>query len=231
MAEEANPTPGVSEDNPTPSGDGSAGVSGDGGAGANSGGDGASLAAAERERMEAVQRQLQGERDRERARAAKLEQDLAAAKGSVTEDKPLALADITRLLDERDRARELRTAADTFRSSDEFKFADKSILDRASEYDSPEALKAALQTSHEAVKAIVDAETETQVRTQVESVLKEAGIAVKPAPSNQPPAPSGLPTIEEIHSTPMDEWDERGWTPELIDQVIYGTQTTVTEKE
>lgn len=224
MAEEAVTTAGVSEDNQDPAGAGETGVSGDGGAGATSTATGDAFAA-ERERMESVQRKLQGERDAERARAAKLEQELTAAKGGVTEDKPLSVADITRLLDDRDRARELRTAADTFRSSDDFKYADKSIFDRADSFDSPEALKAALQQSHDSVKAVVDSETEVQVKAQVEAVLKEAGIAVKPAPSAAPPNPSGLPSIEEVNSTPMSEWDARGWTPEVIDKVIYGDAT------
>lgn len=230
MAEEANPTAGVSEGDPSASGDANPGASGDGGATATTPTATAeSLATAERERQEQARRDLQSERDRERAAREKAERELAALKGSTSKpeaDTPLTRAELLATLDARDRAVKLREAASSFRASDDFKFADKAIFDKADQFDSVEALKAAAEQSHAAAKSVIDSTVEAQVQARLEEASKQYGFQLAPAPADNPTTPTGDPTMAQLAAMSMDEFDQV--PQEVIDRVMSNAQTTVT---
>lgn len=219
MADEATTQTGGSEGDPNAAGAAGSGASGDGATSVTDSG-ATELLAQERAKAEQVQRELQASRDRERAAREKAEAELTKLRGgdSKAEAKPLTREELLATLDERERVGALRQAADSYRGSDDFKYADAGLFSRADSFDSVEAFRAALETSHAETKARIDAEVEARVQAKLEEAGKQYGVNL--APATRPPATNGDPSIEELNSTPWSEWDSKGWDDELVERVI-----------
>ena len=220
MADEATTQTGASETDPAGSGEPTPGTANDGGTSVTDSGATEQLLAQERAKAEQTARELQASRDRERAAREKAEKELAKLRGNSGET-PQALTEdrLLSLLDERERRAALKQAAETFQGAEEYAHADTSILARATEFDSVEALRAALESSHTEAKTRIDSAVEAQVRAKLEEAGKQYGISLAPT-TPTPPNTTGDPSIEEINSTPMVEWDSKGWTDEVVDRVI-----------
>lgn len=221
MAEEATTQAGASEDDPNAAGAADAGTSGDGGTGGTDSGVTSEALAQERAKAEQVQRDLQASRDRERTAREKAEAEVAKLRGATQgeEAKPLTRDELFAALDERERVATVKQAAESLRGADEFKHADKAILDRAAEFASVEALRAALETSHTATKAVIDGAVEEQVKSKLEEAAKQYGVSFQ-TPADPPATPAGELTIEAVHAMSMDEMDDyEAKNPGAIDAV------------
>jgi hypothetical protein len=103
------------------------------------------------------------------------------------------------------RAGEMREAAAALKT--EFKYADPAIFstDRLSQFQSPEALRFAVQDSHARVAAILDAErAAADEATRTEQATTQGG-ASGPAGSTQ--ATQGDPTIAQLNAMTFGELD------------------------
>lgn len=221
MAEEATTQTGGSEGDQATAGAVTSGAPGDGSTSVtDSTATGDAVLAAERAKAEQVQRELQASRDRERAAREKLEAELTKLRGAASgeEAKPLTRDELFAALDERERKAALRQAASSLKGTDDFKHADKALFDRADQFDSVEAFRAALEASHASTKGVIDAAVEAGLQEKLEEAAKQYGFSVTPA--SKPPAANGDPSIEEINSTPLSEWDSKGWTDEVVDRVL-----------
>lgn len=193
-------TPG-SEENPAPSGDAGAG-SGSSGEGGGSQSD-ADTFAAERDRLEAERRQWQSEADKLRKENEALK---AAKDGGADSSTGLSLEEVRA---EFLRAQAIGAEASRLATSDELKFADKAILDRAAEYDSPEALRAAVEQSHNERKAFLEsvgAVPKSDVEQQLAAYRERYGDLPSP-PDTSGAQATGTPTVEQIGAMTFAERD------------------------
>jgi hypothetical protein len=121
---------------------------------------------AERERLESTNRTLQAAKDRAEAENARLKAQLEG-KGDGGEPKSesaMTSDDFLALLDRRDTL--LQTASSL---KEQFPLADPSLFSKATSYESPEALRVAVEESHgakQAEKDAVRASVEAEVRAQ-----------------------------------------------------------------
>lgn len=221
MADDANPTPGASEGDQPAAGAADAGTSGDGGAsGSDSTATSAALAVAERERYEKTQRELQAAKDSERSKREAAERELAQLKGQATDSptQPQAF-DARTAYAELQKLTRLDATADSLRET--YKHADAALFERATEFDSPEALTAALKASHEAKATVIAAEVEAQVAAKLAEAAKQYGFTITTPASPEKDKPVGELTIERLHAMTMDEQDDyEAANPGAIDRVI-----------
>jgi hypothetical protein len=105
---------------------------------------------------EVRRRALQSDLDRERARAAQLEKDLAEARASSETSQGLDAASIRSIMAETmRRSAEINSVAEQAKT--DYPLANPGLLAKRDEFESPEAFKLALKTSHEEMKAREDA--------------------------------------------------------------------------
>lgn len=207
-------TPGASEGNPAGSGEPTSGSSSDGGAGTQSAAD---AFVAERESLTKQARDFQSARDRERARAEAAERELAALKAGNSPEPASAPPAFT--MEDFLRIRELDRAASALQA--EYPEADEGMFARSHEYDSPEAFRAAVERSHNARKSYKD-KIEREAQEKAREILRQHGVQIEdPAPPTSGDTPtSGDPTPAELTATPVSEWEDRGWTDEVVDRVL-----------
>jgi hypothetical protein len=164
----------------------------------------------ERERFQASQRELQAAKDREAARATKFEQELAqlraAAEGGSTQQAttldPATLA--REVFAESQKLAALAAKADALRES--HKYADPSIFENATGFDSVEALEAAAKASHDRIASAVEVDSAAKVQAALEEASAKYGFQMK-TPAAAPETPSGEPTVDQWAAMSMDEQD------------------------
>lgn len=187
--------------------------------------------AAEREQYEGRVRSFQSAADRAQARVAELEAQLAASTGGAggaSNDSGAATAFdpdvIVNQLESRMTHRtEMRSAAAALEQ--EFEYADPDVLARAHEFESAEALRAAVEEQHNAVVAFRDSIREEERATVLREVAERYGIQIEAPPPADATVPSGDPTIEQIASWSFAE--ERAFdaaNPGVIDRVLRSAQ-------
>lgn len=205
------PTPAGSEsDQSTPGGDGT----GAGGDGAGTGGGSQSSAdtfAEERAKLQETARGLQAERDRLKAELA------AARKPEVDEGnqpQPLTAEGVLTLLERRDAIASVKAAA-----PEKYPNADPSILARANEYESAEALTAALEASNTLLGQHIEARAKTASEELLARYVERFG-EIEPAPQGDGTGGSagGDPTIDELAAMSQSEFE--AVAPEVRDRVM-----------
>lgn len=169
----------------------------------------------------------QARADREATRARDLEAKLAALQsagsGSSSESKaesfdPDALFDRWEAkMAHRD---QMNSTAEALKG--EFGFADADIFQSARDFDSPEALRAAVENSHKRVQTHVEAAREDERNRILAEVEAKHGIRLAPAPaSSDAQAPAGDPTLEQLGAMSQAELDaEEAKNPGVIDRVL-----------
>jgi hypothetical protein len=188
--------------------------------------------AAEREQYEGRVRSFQSEADRAKARVAELEQQLAARSaggdgGAGSDPGTTSAFDpdviVSELESRMSHRTEMRTAAAALES--EFEYADPDILAKAHEYESVEALKAAVEESHSAVASFRDSireETRAEVLAEIQA---KYGIQIEAPPPADASVPAGDPTLEQIASwTFQQEREFDAANPGVIDRVLRSAQ-------
>jgi len=204
---EPTPTPAVPEPNPAPSGDGGAGSGTEGSGG---GSQTADAFAEERARLEQRARDFQSAKDKAETELAALK---AASTPAATEAQPLTAEGVLSLLERRDAIAAVKASA-----TEQFPNADPSILARASEYESAEALTAALQASDASIKAQVDARLQTEADALVARYREKFGDLDPTPPNSDPEAAGGDPTIEQLAAMSSAEFD--AVPEEVIERVM-----------
>lgn len=194
----------ASDANPNPEGTPGGGGAGDG-AGAVT--PTADAFADERNKLNAQIRDFQSQKDRLAKEVADLKAasgGSAPAPGSTTQPEPLSAEGVMALLK---RDRELTSAVSQFKS--DFPLADPAIFAGYDGYDSVEAFRAAAESSHGAVKSLVDQAVGPQLTAAVEAALKPyvekyGRLAAPPAPAGEG-TPTGMPSREEVRQFSADQ--------------------------
>lgn len=206
---------GASEGDPAAAGAGDAGASSDGGSGGTQGASDGGVAAFEARiaRQEATIRQLQADRDRAVAQLAK-----GGESGSGQSfDPDVVVASLEERFEKRATMKE---AAMEFAASDKFKYADKAILKRAVEFDSPEALEAALEASHRSTASVIEAAVQEERAAFLKEVEEKYGVRVAPA-GEKSEEKSADPTIEQIEAMSLEQMGEfESKNPGVIARVL-----------
>jgi hypothetical protein len=167
---------------------------------------GADTFAAEREQYEGRVRSFQSQADQASARVRALEAQLAEATagagGSGSDPDAAAGFDPDQIVSELEsrftHRTSMREAAAELAS--EFEYADEDILARAHEFESPEALREAIEDNHTAVTSFVS-DIEARVRQEVLAEVNERyGLNLDVAPASTGDAPAGEPSVEEFAS-------------------------------
>lgn len=183
--------------------------------------DASALAPGDKEQYESRIRSFQSEKDRAVARANELERQLASRSGNGDQgdgagfDPDTAMARLEQRFEHRATMRDEATAL-----RGNFPYADGDLFGRAHEFDSPEALRAAVEASHARVQSYISAE-KTKWEESQRARLAEHGIRLdSPADSNGT-NPSGEPTLAEFATwTFADqsayERDNPGFTDRLL---------------
>lgn len=207
------PTPAESEPNPTPPGGGDGGSGDDG-----SGGGSQSADAFAEERVKLNQRISDFQ-----ARADKAEAELAAARkpqeDGGSQPQPLTAEGVLTLLERRDAIAAVKVSA-----AEKFPNADPSILARANEYDSAEALTVALQASDTQLGQHIEARAKTANDELLSRYVEKFG-EIEPAPPGDGSGGNagGDPTITELAAMSQDEFE--AVTPEVRDRVMRSATT------
>lgn len=228
MSEDATGTP-ASESHQDGAGAPASGSAPDGSGGTESAAD---TFAAERERLEARARAEQGRADQNAARAAELERQLAEARGAAggAEDEgeaspkaDPAVEALTAEVKSLQRAirwtNELSPLVESLKG--EFGHADPSLFtrERASRFDTPESLRAAIEASHEERKTFGESYAEGQLAALRQQYAEQFGLTLATPPANGGgDAPSGDPTPEQLARMSIAELDELG--EEVVNRVL-----------
>jgi len=208
----------------------SAGGSADGGAG---GTEAAEQLAAERDALQAEARRHQAERDRVAAERDRLKRELAAAKGTSSDETPAAASGLTaeqiaeqvrmEMRREATRTREIAAAEATAR--EQYPNANPEIFARVDEFDSAEALVEAVRSSHEATTSLIQDRLQAAEKELRERYEKVHGPLPEPAQTSEQTAPAGTPSIEELsamNQAQLDALEKR--EPGVIDRVLRSAQ-------
>jgi len=177
--------------------------------------------AGERTQLEARARTEQSRADRAEAQLRELQAQLAGSQGSgeqsgeATGDPAVAalearFASVEQML----KRATLEPVSKALR--DEFSFADDAIFERFDSFESPEALRAAAETSHAAIKAKVDAEVAAQVEALKEEFAKQ-GFRLPRSPEGANEG-GGDPTPAELAAMTPAEFAEV--PEEVVDRVL-----------
>lgn len=158
---------------------------------------------AERQQFESRVRSEQGRADKAEARIRELEAKLAGGKsggdGGASQGDPavMALQGQIEAMGQMLRQATLSPVANTLRG--EFDLAAEfGIFDDIDGFESPEAMRAAGESTQAKLKGIVDARVSAAVDEALGKVAAEHGIRLTPAPVDGGDAPAGDPTIEDI---------------------------------
>ena len=214
--DEATPTTPASEPASAPAGS-------EEGAGGGSQPDAGTLAP-ERDALDLRVRQEQSRADRAEARLRELEARLNAGTNdggapAAQTSEGLTLADLRA---EMRRTAEITAALPTLR--DEFPYADEAILARADEYDSAEALRAALENSHKSVENRIAPAVAEEVRKLKERYSARFGpLTDDIAPPGGEPATvvPGMPTLQELQAMPFAEYRKfADANPEYVNNLL-----------
>jgi len=207
-------TTATSEGDPGASGDATAGSAGDGGAGGTQ-------ASVGIEDLEALRRDFQSAQDKQIARLEKLLEERAApAPKDDTNDEPQALtpAEVDR-----------RVAAAVFNAQQisaslgdlktEFPLADASIYSDLTQFESAEALRAAVEGSHSRTSALIAPAIEAKEKEIRAQYAERYGDLGPEEPTDT--TPSGDPTITQLSAMTQAQLDqlERD-KPGVIDRVL-----------
>jgi hypothetical protein len=192
-------TPAASEAHQDPANGGGSGAAGEGtGSGTQTGAD---SFAAEREQLQARARSFQSAKDQAEARAAALEAELAALRDGNQNGEaaapPLNPELIVSQLESRMAHREeMRATANALRG--EFPEADWDRFSDPTKFESADALRAAVEASHNSIKSRVDAAFAAREQALIGEIKAKYGIDLTPAAPEGAGAPSGDPSIEQI---------------------------------
>lgn len=228
---EGTAAPAASEGNPADPAGSEAGSSNDGaGAGSPAAG---SLAAEGGQQptvdWEARAKSFQSRADRAEAELQRARQALAVEQPQQEGgDRPLTEASLHAYLDRRSAIDRVLNQAPT-----RFKFAHPMILQRAYEYESAEALQAALEESHSA-----EAEYRERIRQEVAKELGvDAGAGTTPQGDDRPPATAngaatgaaGPPTVQQLAKMSQGELDavEKQYPGHIQSALMGAEQDTI----
>lgn len=186
--------------------------------------------AAERERLEARARSEQGRADQNAARVAELERRLAALEGgagggegegeasSQSDAAVEALARHVSGLERMLRAQALAPIVESLKG--EFTHADPSLfeMEKAAAFETPEALRAAVEASHAERKAFGETYAEAQLAALRKQYADQFGLTLTPPPSGDGSTPAGDPTPEQLARMSIVELDELG--EDVVNRVL-----------
>lgn len=163
---------------------------------------------AERAQLDQRVRQEQSRADRAEARLRELEQAAATTVpgGAPTPDAPAGLT-LEQMRAEMHRHSEITSVLPTLR--EQFTYADPAILGRAMEYDSAEALRAAVENSHKSVEALIAPAVAAEVAKLKERYAARFGPLTEDIapPGGEPTSVvPGMPTLEELNRMPFPEY-------------------------
>jgi len=166
-------------------------------------------------------RHEQGRADRAEARIKELEAKMSEAQTPTppAAEKPVDPEQIVAQALSRFRATEdLRSAAKDLRG--EFEYADESLFDKAEDFESPEALRAAAEASHGRVASLVTEAVEKATADLHAEMKTKYGIDLAPSTpqGEEGKTPAGDPTIEQLQSMPFSEM--AALDPEVVDRVL-----------
>jgi len=221
VSEEAAPPPAASETDQTTEAEAPAGgaVVDGGGGGTDSTVTVESLTA-EREKLNATNRDLQSAKDRTAAELAKAQAELAKLKGGGNEATQSAPLDTRAFYAEVAKFGQLDSTAKSLKDAGKYEYADEAIYAKATEYDSVEALEAALKASHDAKAAVIEAAVEAKVAAKLAEAEGKYGVKLN-APATAAAPPAGEPSVDQWASMSMDEQD--AWeakVPGITDRMI-----------
>jgi hypothetical protein len=204
---ETNSPAQTSDENPETAG---AAASGSGNSGAEGGATStADSFAAERERLTAQARAHQARADKAEQDRKDLEARLAKLEKNESESSDPPKAPTLEEVQQAARSASL-TANALLRAEapllTEFPDADKGIFDRLDQFDSVEALRAAVETSHLKTKSQKDAMREEITAEVLKDVQEKHGIELTPK-DPATPVSSGDPTIEELNAMSQVQLD------------------------
>lgn len=227
MSENATGTP-ASEGDPSAAGAAASGAPSEGSGGTENVAD---SFAAERERLEARARAEQGRADQNAAKVADLERRLAElesgagagqAEGEAspaTDPAVEALRGQVASLEKMLRAQTLAPIVESLKG--EFEHADPSLfkMERATRFETPESLRAAVEASHNERKAFGEAYSESQLAALRKQYADQYGLTLATPPAaGGGDTPAGDPTPEQLARMSIVELDELG--EEVVNRVL-----------
>lgn len=158
----------------------------------------------------------------EQSRADRLEFELKQLRDSTTatppaETKPASTEDLLALLDRRDAIASVKATA-----TEKFPNADPSILARANQFETAEALTVALQSSHDTLTQHIEARTKTEADGLVAKYRERYGDLEPTPPDAGGSSGGGDPTIEQLAAMTSSEFD--AVPQEVVDRVMRSAQ-------